>query len=121
MFLRSCINPTPQEQPASTIASVQDVNFGDYALESVNTDQVLSEIIQDANQQKCVQSLSNSNVNTFCDPQFHSVGQMHIHYHMSSDSIETIKNDFLLVIVTFHKLQKQYILNFCLFLVNLLL
>ena len=28
--LRSCINPTPQEQPASTIASVQDViNFGD--------------------------------------------------------------------------------------------
>ena len=30
------------------------VNFGDCALESVNTDQFLSEIIQDANQQKCV-------------------------------------------------------------------
>ena len=64
--LRSCINPTPQEQPASTIASVQDVvNFGDCALESVNTDQVLSEIIQDANQQTGVQPLNNSNVKTF--------------------------------------------------------
>ena len=61
--LRSCINPSPQVQTASTNASVQDVvNFGDCALESVNTDQVLSEIIQNANQQKCVQSLSNSNV-----------------------------------------------------------
>ena len=45
--LRSGINPSPQKQPASTIASVQDVvNFGDCALESVNTDQVLSEIIR---------------------------------------------------------------------------
>ena len=39
--LRSCINP--HEQLASTIASAQDVvNFSDYALESVNSDQVLS-------------------------------------------------------------------------------
>ena len=87
--LRSCINPSPQEQPASTIARVQDVvNFGDCGLESVNTDQVLSKIIQDANQQKCVLSLSNSNDKTFCGPQFHSVGQVHIHYHMSNDSID---------------------------------
>ena len=68
---------------------LQDVvNFGDCALESVNTDQFLSEIIQDANQQKCVQSLSNSNVKTFCGPQFHGIGQVHILYHMSNNSID---------------------------------
>ena len=77
-----------KKQPASTIASAQDVNFGDCASESVNNDPVLSEIIQDANQQKCVQSLTNSNDKTFCGPQFHSVGQVHIHYHMSNDSID---------------------------------
>ena len=66
--------------------------FGDCDFESVNNDQVLSEIIQDAYQQKYVQSLSNSNVKTFCGPQFHSVGQVQIHYHVSNNSIDNNQN-----------------------------
>ena len=43
------------KQPVLTIASAQDVvNFRDCALECVNTDHVLSEIIADANEEKCV-------------------------------------------------------------------
>ena len=38
-----------------TMASAQDVvNLGDCALESVNTYQARSEIIQNANEEKCV-------------------------------------------------------------------
>lgn len=42
-------------QPVLTIASAQYVvNFRDCALECVNIDHVLSEIIADANEEKCV-------------------------------------------------------------------
>ena len=42
-------------QPVLAMASVQDVvNLGDCALESANTYQVRSEIIQDASEEKCV-------------------------------------------------------------------
>ena len=68
------------------------VNFRDCALECKNTDHVLSEIIADANEEKC-----NSNVKSFCDPQFQSIGQVHIYYiyyHMSNNQLTKIKNDF---------------------------
>ena len=96
--LRSFIYHSPHEQPASSIKNVQDVV--NCALESVNTDQVLSEVIHDANQQLDVLNLCAI---LMC-PQFHSVGQMHIHYHTFNNSTDNNQNDFLLVITTFHKL-----------------
>ena len=92
---RSCINLQSKKQLVLTIASAQDVvNFRDFALECVNTDHVLSEIIADANEEKC-----NSNVKSFCDPQFQSIGQVHIYfiyYHMSNNQLTKSKLIFFI-------------------------